>query len=294
MVRSLIIALVVLPIASPSYSLAWNKKHKEGYSLTQYISPSKYTSKSSYSSISSINRSYKSYIEYGIASSWMIVLDFEKTDIHDMIAVDTIYPNKVSYRFGAPYYKYSGGLMLSYQIARDDFRALSAQVGYKSGEYTHANKGKYNSKYEEVSLGISQGISRAISNASHSYIEFRYAPSFYHKVKVYCPETSLNLGLNLNDKVNIEIGLLHKMNKVYIKDSPYKTSPEDFPHHFKYLESDVNSLLRFKSYKDIITTHCKLSYQLSKKHGIELGIFNSSNSASENSMTYSIGYIMKW
>lgn len=294
MVRSLVIALFIIHIANHSYGLAWNKKHKEGYSLTQHLSPSKYTSKSSYSSISSMSSSYKTYIEYGITSNWMIVLELEKTDIHDMMNIDTMDPYKVSYTHYGPYYKHNGALMLSYQIAREDLKALSAQIGYRSGDYIYSGKGKYNPKYEEILFGISQGISAPISRKINSYIEFRHSPSFYHKIKVYSPETGLNLGLNLNNKINVEIGLLHKMNKAYIKDSPHKVSESDFPHHFEYLAKDVNSLLSFKSHKDIITTHFKLSYQLNKKHGIELGVFKSSNSSNENNLIYSIGYILKW
>lgn len=292
MLRALIISLSLALYSNNAFALAWNREAKKYYIMTQYIMPSKYFSHSGSVSIDSLRTFYKTYIEYGINKNWMIILDLHKADFHDVINVNAIYPYNLISRAYLPYSKYSGNLGVSYQIARDDSMALSAQLGYKSGDYIGGNKSQHFNKYEEIYCGVTKGISRSISKSIGSYLEFRYTPSLYYRAKVYSPETAISLGVNLNKKVNLEIGVMNKMNNINIKNSPYVINRADMPNNFGYLAEDINSLLRSSHHNNIITMHCKLGYQFNIKHGLEVAVYKNSTSNGERNTTYSIGYVL--
>jgi len=292
--RSLILFLFLMLLPDIAHGLAWNREAKGYYLLSQTLLPSSYTSEAGVASIKSVQEAYKIYLEYGITPRWMLIAEVASTNLHDRITVNATQPYRWKTANSLPYQQYNGRIGLSYQIAKESNRALSMQIFYKPGDFLYRKGNQdYQKSSEEISLGITKGMSANLGKMTDMYLEMGYMPSLYYRERVYSPESRLNLGLNFQ-RFTFEVGMWNKINASNIKIAPYNITPEDMPHHFGYVATDINSLIKIKNHHDLTTFHFKFGYQISKTKGVELGVYKHSKGEGDIArMVYSVGYVIK-
>lgn len=291
---SLVAIIYIILLSDLAYGLAWNREHKGYYLLSQILLPSSYQSSSGTARLASTQSSYKVYLEYGLSSKWTLITDLTQAVHYGNITINAELPYRFQGGMPLSYQQYSGKIGLSYQIAKDNKNALSAQLFYKPRPFIHRpGEGRYIKNLEEVSLGLAQGMSAKLSDYANLYMEVGYAPSFYYNTNKYSPESTLTLGLNLNNGWNVEVGLCHKMGAHDIKQVPYSITPDNMPYRFGYVAHDVNDLIKVASYHHTTLAQLAVGFQLNSTHRIVAGVHRHITSAHVPSKTlYSLGYVI--